>query len=487
MAATHELHNKIDELLASLKGTKPFDFLIALDQLCYLFILKMLDEEEDNRVRLASPSLFSLKPLFPLQTARYRWRHWCGLPAESLLPFVRDEVFSYMASLIREDAQVSEHFRDAQLMMGDLENFKQVVDIISSFEFATMGHDASAEFDRYLIARLVDVSATDSPYIQFPPALSRLMLEVTQPKAGETVFDPSAGVGDLLVATMDHLHINYPNETPGQLAITISGVEISRRLVRIAKVRLMVSGCRYSPLRQFDIFASKGSLLTLGSNSQVILAAPSLTRPAYVPAQDRPSDIAYLQLCMEALMPGGRCAIVVPDAVLSSISRTAIAIRGHLIANFNLLAVIKLSRSALPSALRMNGTLLIFQNPLTEDAPKTKQVWFYHVDQLAATATQEFSIDHFIALWKDYQASNFQRVSGPETITRLPPQSNPPCCWWVKKEQLAQANFNLDAQIWRPEIEDLHANDDPETLVNALLTDYHEIVNGLESLLKEMK
>lgn len=485
------LHDKIDQLLEALEGEKSFDFLIAFDQLCHLFFLKILDEQELGRVSYLGHDQGFHKPLFPLQTERYRWQRWCHLPSEELLAFVRDEVFSYMASLSREDRQVGEHFRDARLLINSSTGFARVVEIISRIEFTRMGHDAGVEFDRYLLERLVQVSAADSSYIKLPPALSRLMLELTQPQAGETVFDPSASVGDLLIAALDHMHINWPSERLSQQDITLSGVEDSRQLVRITKVRLMLHGLWRPSIHHLDLFADQEATHVPGPAQQVILAAPPLkTRTILALAyyqRDRPSDINYLQLCMASLAPGGRCAIVVPDAVLNSISRTAVAVRQHLIQSFNLLAVVKLPRSVLPSTARMNISLLIFRKPLAERAQGTEAAWFYQVDYLHGAATQEFSIQHLISLWQDYQASNFQEPFGPETVARLAPESQPPCCWWAKKEQLAQANYNLDAQIWHPVIEDIHAGDDPETLVNALLTDYQEIVIGLQSLLKEIK
>ena len=470
---------------------QPFQFLIALDQLCHLFFLKILDEEEASRVRSAGPSPFSIKPLFPLQTERYRWQRWCGLPDEALLAFVRDEVFSYMAALSRDDHEVGEHFRDAQFLIGVPASFKRVVEIISSIEFTTMDCDTSVEFDRYLIARLVEVSETDFSYIKLPPALSRLMLEVTQPQAGETVFDPSVGVGDLLIAALDQSHSNWPNEMLSQRDISFSGVENSRQLVRITKVRLMLHGLRHSSIHHLDLFADKEWQHVPEPVHQVILAARPLrtstihadaTLPRYLA-----SNLSYLQLCMASLAPGGRCAMVVPDTVLNSISHSMIAVRERLISNFHLLAVVKLPRSVLPITTRMNVSVLIFRKPLPLQSQGTDEVWFYQVAHLDAASTQEFSIQHLLAHWKSYSASNFQKLFGPETVASLPPGSNPPCCWWVKRESLTQANFNLDAQIWRPEIEDIHAGDDPETLLNAMLVDYHEIVIGLERLLKEIK
>lgn len=484
----YDFRDKIEQLLQAIKGrTEPFDFLIALDQLCHLFFLKMLDEEEANRVQQASPSPSSLKPLFPLQTARYRWQRWCGLPADELLPFVRDEVFPYMGTLTRDDQEVGEHFRDAQLMFGIPESFATVVKIISDFEFTAMSLDEKVEFDRYLISRLADISDPDSSYIKLPPALARLMLESTQPQINEAVFDPTASVGDLLIATLAHLQRNSRQGSLGRFHKTLWGVEKSRQLVRICKVRLMLNGLRDTSIHLVDIFGEGA----LDHASDVILAAPPMRiKAVYSPESlqfDRSPDFAFLHLCMLGLAPGGRCAIVVPDSLLTGLSRTLIMLRKKLITDFDLLAVIKLPQNVLPAKARIKVSLLVFRKPLEFQLLGPVPIWFYEVRHLDGPTKQRFSISHLLKLWEDYRASNFQQPPGPETMTRLSPEAAQPCCWWASKRDVELANFNLETKKWQPQVVEDGLANDPEVLVTELIADYQKIVSGLQELMKEIK
>jgi type I restriction enzyme M protein len=488
----HNLHEKIDQMLEAIQGrVQPFDFLIALDQLCHLFFLKMLDEEEEYRGQQANPSLFSLKPLFPLQTARYRWHRWCGLPQEQLLPFVRDEVFPYMGSLTRDDQEVGEHFRDARLMFGTPESFATIISVISGFEFLTMRGDVRAEFDRYLMNRLADMSDSDSSYIKLPAPLARVMLELTRPQTSETVFDPTASVGDLLIAAHGHLNGGFQEGNRNHFSgASLLGFEKSRQLVRICRVRLMLNGLRHASIYLVDVLATSESDHAPGLPANVILAAPPMrTKTVYFPDKlqyDHSPDFAFLQSCMHGLAPGGRCAIVVPDSVLAGPSRSLIALREKLITEFELLAVIKLPQSVLPTKARIKVSLLLFRKPLKFHPIDPRAVWFYEVRHLNDSAVGPFSIRHLLALWADYRVSNFQQPPGTETVVRLSPDAASPCCWWASKQQVALANFSLEAKRWQPQAADASLAVDPEILVDELIVDYQKMLSGLQELLREI-
>ena len=83
--------------------------------------LKLLDEEENNRelcARLNSKN-GNGKLLFPDQAEHFRWMKWRFFSGNKLRDFIRDEVFPYMASLIKDEPQVAEYFRDAVLEIRD--------------------------------------------------------------------------------------------------------------------------------------------------------------------------------------------------------------------------------------------------------------------------------------------------------------------------------------------------------------------------------
>ena len=92
--------------------------------------------------------------LFPRQAERYRWFKWRFRSGNDLRDFVRDEVFAYMASLVKDEPQVAEYFRDAVLDIVDPNVLKQVIDELDSIDFRKLGPDVKGDIFEYLLTHL---------------------------------------------------------------------------------------------------------------------------------------------------------------------------------------------------------------------------------------------------------------------------------------------------------------------------------------------
>src|SRR5690349_9460489 len=125
-----ELRSKLDRITDVLFAGGVSNPITYIEQLSFLIFLKLLDEEEfqrELRGRLAAGNTHSL---FPGQASRYRWSDWRFKNGLDLRNFIRDEVFPYMASLVREEPQVAIYFQDARLEVEDPNVLKEVVDEI---------------------------------------------------------------------------------------------------------------------------------------------------------------------------------------------------------------------------------------------------------------------------------------------------------------------------------------------------------------------
>ena len=78
-----------------------------VEQISYLIYLKLLDEEEAQRELKGRLGAGNGARLFPGQAERYRWSKWRFKSGNDLRDFVRDEVFPYMASLVKDEPQVA--------------------------------------------------------------------------------------------------------------------------------------------------------------------------------------------------------------------------------------------------------------------------------------------------------------------------------------------------------------------------------------------
>jgi len=200
--------NRITDILWAGGVTNPVTY---IEQISYLIYLKLLDEEESSRElqarMLGKSGNGNSKLLFSKQAERYRWSKWRFKSGTDLRDFVRDEVFPYMASLVKEEPQIAEYFRDAVLEIVDPNVLKQVVDEIDGIGFAKLGTDVKGDIFEYLLTHLGQ-SALNGQF-RTPRQIRTMMVEMVDPDLGDSVFDPAAGTGGFLIDAVEHILAKY--------------------------------------------------------------------------------------------------------------------------------------------------------------------------------------------------------------------------------------------------------------------------------------
>ena len=159
-----------------------------IEQISYLIFLKLLDEEESERElreRLIGEGNGNGRLLFPKQASRYRWSKWKFKSGPELRDFVRDEVFPYMASMVRDAPRVAEYFRDSVLEIVDPAVLKQVVDELDTIEFKKLGPDVKGDVFEYLLTHLGQ-SALNGQF-RTPRQIRAFMVAMTDPDLGDTI------------------------------------------------------------------------------------------------------------------------------------------------------------------------------------------------------------------------------------------------------------------------------------------------------------
>jgi type I restriction enzyme M protein len=361
-----------------------------IEQISYLIYLKLLDEEENNRELRArlNPHNGNGKLLFPDQAERFRWMKWRFFSGNKLRDFIRDEVFPYMASLIKNEPQVAEYFRDAVLEIRDPHVLKEVVDELDSIDFAKLGPDVKGDIFEYLLTHLGQ-SALNGQF-RTPRQIRSFMVAMVDPDIGDTINDPACGTAGFLIDAVDFLLAKYsetPQEIPiygedwlekrgqtleeakkeisnlqtfrkgagekipdwGILEASIYGTDVSRQMMRISMMNLVLHGISKANLKRANVLSEIGgqSEDDLNRKYKVILSNPpfagvlpkeSIRRD--LPTNSKKSELLFLALFMESLAPGGRCAVVVPEGALFGSSGAHKDLRKKLVHDFEILDVV---------------------------------------------------------------------------------------------------------------------------------------------------
>ena len=529
-----------------------------IEQLSYLIYLKLLDEEEFNRelqVRLTKAN-GNAKLLFPKQAERYRWSKWRFKSGNDLRDFVRDEVFPYMSSLVKEEPQIAEYFRDAVLEIVDPNVLKQVIDEIDKIEFQKLGTDVKGDIFEYLLTHLGQ-SALNGQF-RTPRQIRAMMVEMVDPDLGDSVFDPACGTGGFLIDTVEYVLAKYSSEPkrepiygeewldkrnqtidaalqqipnlqtyrkgPGEripswnvLEHSIYGIDVSRQMMRIAMMNLVLHGIRKANVKRANALSDLGGLTEddLHRKYKVILSNPPfagvLPKESIrqnLPTNSKKSELLFLGVMMEALAPGGRCAVVVPEGLLFGSTSAHVELRRKLMEDHELLAVVSLPAGVFKPYAGVKTGVLVFRRP-PSTAKKTKntekaspersrRVWFYEVkndgydpDKIAGGGRPETpeqnDIPQLLKLWKKYKDSNYAKPPGVETGTLLGPENEEPKCWWAEVKTIAEYDYNLAAGRYKPQVAEKAPEEDPVKLIHEVLAIEREITERMEKLLKEVE
>ena len=543
-----ELRRKLDHITNTLWAGGVTNPVTYIEQISYLIFLKLLDEEESERerlVRMGGNGHGNQRRLFPDQAGRYRWSMWRFKSGPELRDFVRDEVFPYMASLARDEAQVAEYFRDAVLEIVDPNVLKQVIDELDGFEFRKLGPDVKGDIFEYLLTHLGS-SALNGQF-RTPHQIRAFMVAMVDPDLGDSIYDPACGTAGFLIDVVDYLLAKYSDnvtevpiygedwlekrgETLAQakqanlnlqtyrkgagekipdwqvLEASIFGTDVSRQMMRISVMNLVLHGIRHARLKRANALSEMGGLSEddLARKYNVILANPPFAGQlpkdsirSDLPTTSKKSELLFLALMMQHLAPGGRCAVVVPEGLLFGSTGAHVALRQKLVEEFDLHAVVSFPAGVFKPYAGVKTAVLVFSKPKSESSKRQDRIWFYEVhndgydpDRISGGGRVETpelnNLPDLLTQWAKYKTSGFKRPPGAEANALLPAGSEEPTCWWTTKERLAEADYNLGAGQWKPRVAEPVSEEDPNELIEEVLGDFRDVVAGLEKLLQEV-
>ncbi len=538
--------DRITDILWAGGVTNPVTY---IEQISYLIYLKLLDEEEATRELRGRLGAGNGARLFPGQAERYRWSKWRFKSRNDLRDFVRDEVFPYMASLVKDEPQVAEYFRDAVLEIVDPNVLKQVIDGLDGIDFRKLGPDVKGDIFEYLLTHLGQ-SALNGQF-RTPRQIRAFMVQMVDPDLGDTIYDPACGTAGFLIDAVDHILVRYsetPQEVPiygedwlekrgqtleetrqaipslqtyrkglgekipdwGRLEASIHGTDVSRQMMRISMMNLVLHGIRGARLKRANVLSEMGGLTEddLHRRYRVILSNPPFAGQipkesirSDLPTSSKKSELLFLALMMRALAPGGRCAVVVPEGALFGSTGAHKDLREKLLREFELLAAISLPAGVFKPYAGVKTSVLVFRRPAADPAEgesATRRVWFYEVrndgfdpDKIQGGGRPETpeknDVPGLLAAWADYKAARFEKPPGVEAGAVLPPGTEEPRCWWARFETIAENDFNLAASRYKPRVGEAVPEEDPAKLIREVLAIEREIQDGLEKLLREIE
>src|SRR5713226_499413 len=376
-----------------------------LPMLTWIMFLKFLDDMEQIREQEAKMAgkRFRLAIEPP-----YRWRDWAakedGITGDELIAFVNNDeavrpdgtreagLFAYLRGLQganggdRRDV-IATVFKGTinrminGYLLRDVINKVNSIHFTSSEEIHTLGHLYES-----MLKEMRD-SAGDSGEFYTPRPVVRFMVEVIDPRLGETVLDPACGTGGFLVESFKHLEKHCKTVEDRQIVQTrsIFGGEAKPLPYLLAQMNLLLHGLESPKIDPLN--SLRFPLREIGDKDRVDII---LTNPPFGGEEERgilsnfPEDkqtaetaLLFLQLIMRKLrrplggVKRGRCGMVVPNGTLFGDGVCA-RIKEELLKEFNLHTIVRLPNGVFAPYTPIPTNLLFFDR-----SGPTKEIWYY--------------------------------------------------------------------------------------------------------------
>jgi len=285
-------------------------------------------------------------------------------------------------------------------------------------------------------------AAGDSGEFYTPRPVIRFMVEVTDPKLGETILDPAAGTGGFLVEAYTHLQAQCNTVQDHRILQekSILGGEAKPLPYMLCQMNLLLHGLEYPRIDPQNSLRFK--LTEIGDKGRVDLI---LTNPPFGGEEEAgikanfPQDkqtgetaLLFLQLIMRKLRrrpTTGRAAVVVPNGTLFGDGVCA-RIKEELLKEFNLHTIVRLPNGVFAPYAPIQTNLLF----LDAEGP-TKEIWFYELpppegrkNYSKTKPVQYGDFANCLKWWKRRKANDRAWKLKAEDVLRYDPAGNLVSC-----------------------------------------------------------
>lgn len=352
-----------------------------INQLVWMFFLKIFDDRESEKELLE----YNYGSPIP---ERLRWRNWAadaeGLTGDKLADFINNDLFKTLKELTTPDprAQLVRHvFEEANNYMKSGTLMRQVINKVNEVDF-------NRKDDLHLFGDIYEQilrdlqSAGNAGEFYTPRAVTQFMVEMVDPKLGETVLDPACGTGGFLTNTIEHVRKKYVHSIEDEqiLQASIKGVEKKQLPYFLCVTNMMLHGIDTPtqvvhdntlarPYRDYQPEDRVDAIITNPPFGGMEEDGIEKNFPKSYSTRET-ADL-FLVLIIHLLREDGRAALVLPDGTLFG-EGIKTRIKEKLLTECNLHTIVRLPNGVFSPYTGIKTNLLFF----TKGQP-TKAVWYY--------------------------------------------------------------------------------------------------------------
>jgi len=389
----------IDDVLWKDAGcTSELDY---TEQTSWLLFLKYLDALEHDK---ATEAALDGKKYSRILDAPYRWDAWAApkgkdgkidhntaQTGDDLLSFVNQKLFPYLHGFKAKatgpntiEYKIGEIFGEIKNRIQSGYNLREIIDHIEELRFQsqTEKHELSHLYEAK-IKNMGNAGRNGGEYYT-PRPLIRAIVQVVDPKPGETICDPAVGSAGFLCESFDYLKAQNPKRTVAQDRFlqehTFYGKEKKSLAYVIAIMNMILHGIEAPNIIHTNTLAENLADVQEKDRFHIIVANPPFGGKERKEVQQnfpiRTGETAFLflQHFIKVLKAGGRAGIVIKNTFLSNTDNASVSLRQKLLEECDLHTVLDCPGGTFIGA-GVKTVVLFF-----EKGKSTRKVWFYQLD-----------------------------------------------------------------------------------------------------------
>ncbi|MBL7155067.1 MAG: N-6 DNA methylase, partial [Candidatus Portnoybacteria bacterium] len=356
-------------------------------------------------------------------------------------------------------------FHGAKLLIPDEVTLKRTIEIIDTIEFSRLDTDIKGDLYESLLASIE--SAGELGQFLTPRHIIRAIIEMVNPKIGETIFDPACGSAGFLITSYEWLKfknsdsknieerdgrkIGYGDKLNKEqwkflTEKTFHGYDVDPEMVRLALMNLILHGVEGAHIRRKDTVAGAEDEEDL-RKFDVVLTNPPFAgkvdkeriKPT-LPVKSNKTQILFLGYVINSLKPNGRAGIVLPEGTLFGTNKDDKDIRRYLLENTKLEAVVSMPVGVFQPYAGVKTSFLVFRRKPSSKLNEKEKIWFFDMkgDGSSLSKAKKFGsqyqndIPKLLELWNKDQAVK------------------KPYSWLTKVKDIVENDYILSANAYNP-------------------------------------
>ncbi len=416
--------------------------------------------------RLAGPFFEKTSPV----PKPYRWSALRALDGDELETHYRHTLLE----LGKMNGVMGIIFRKAQNKIQDPAKLKRLVsDLIDKEQWLSLDTDVKGDAYEGLLQKNAEDAKSGAGQYFTPRPLIRAIVQVMNPKPGETICDPASGTGGFLLAAHELIKESH-KLTSAQVAHlnhqALRAVELVDSVARLCCMNMVLHGIggesdetvpvlvqdalgkkhgEYNLVLSNPPFGKKSSVTMTNDEGQAQRSTLSIHRDDFW-ATTANKQLNFVQHIVSILKTNGRAAVVLPDNVLFE-GGAGETIRRELLKTCDVHTLLRLP-TGIFYAQGVKANVLFFDKRAAQEKAHTDKLWIYDLRTNQHFTLKENPLDHehlleFVSCFNAanrhdrHESERFKAFSYADLLKRDKLNLD---IFWLKDEAL-EASANLPA------------------------------------------